>query len=116
MRIRFTETVVYETEGPGKGPVYSAGSVHDFTDDFAGRWLRRRVAVVEPPVTSELPEPPAVPADTAADGMPSDPSVVAMEAGPIAEAASEGGRKTSRGSRRPAPLATIDHDNTGTRQ
>lgn len=48
MRIRFTETVVYETEGPGKGPVYSAGSVHDFTDDFAGRWLRRRVAVVEP--------------------------------------------------------------------
>lgn len=116
MRIRFTETVVYETEGPGKGPVYAAGSVHDFTDDFAGRWLRRRVAVVEPLVTSELPVPPLVPADTAANGMSSDPSVVAMEARPIAEAASEGGRKISRVARTHARQATIDHDNADARQ
>lgn len=63
MRIRFTETVVYETEGPGKGPVYSAGTVHDFSDDFAGRWLRRKVAVVElgaapaPPAAAPEPRP-----------------------------------------------------------
>lgn len=58
MRIRFTETVVYETEGPGKGPVYEAGSVHEVSDDFAGRWLRRKVAVIEPdPPAPEQPAP-----------------------------------------------------------
>lgn len=44
-RIRFTQDAIYETEGYQKGPRFEEGSVHDFEDDFANRWLRRNVAV-----------------------------------------------------------------------
>lgn len=44
-RIRFTETVQFESEGRHKGPTYKEGSTHDFEDGFADRWLRREVAV-----------------------------------------------------------------------
>jgi hypothetical protein len=47
MRIRFTRDAIYETEGPGKGPRYSAGEVYDLPDNLAKRWLRREVAVVD---------------------------------------------------------------------
>jgi hypothetical protein len=46
MRIRFTHDAIYETEGPGKGPRFAAGEVHDFTVNFANRWLRRGLAVL----------------------------------------------------------------------
>lgn len=45
MRIRFTEGVIHETEGRGRGPRYGAGEVYDLDDDQARRWLRRGVAV-----------------------------------------------------------------------
>lgn len=44
-RIRFTETVIYETEGYQKGPTFKEGTTHDFEDGFADRWLRRNKAV-----------------------------------------------------------------------
>jgi len=43
-RVRFLRDEIYESEGRKKGPVYKAGSVHDFEDDFADRWLRRNAA------------------------------------------------------------------------
>lgn len=55
MRIRFLERVQYESEGRGLGPVYEAGSVHDFEPDFANRWLRRGVAAE---VSKDEEEPP----------------------------------------------------------
>lgn len=45
MRIRFTARQVYETGGPGLGPVFEPGEVVDLRDDLARRWLRRGVAV-----------------------------------------------------------------------
>lgn len=44
MKIRFTQDVIYETEGVGKGPRFPKGSEHDLREDLARRWLRRRVA------------------------------------------------------------------------
>lgn len=43
--IKFLERVVYETEGPNKGPVFEEGSRHTLDDDKADRWIRRGVAV-----------------------------------------------------------------------
>lgn len=48
MRIRFLATVRYETEGPGKGPVYEAGSEHELRDDLAMRWVNRGKAELVP--------------------------------------------------------------------
>lgn len=45
MRIKFTKDAIYETEGYRKGPTYKAGETHDFSEDFAQRWIRRGVAV-----------------------------------------------------------------------
>jgi hypothetical protein len=45
MQIKFNQTVQYESEGRNKGPVYAKDSVHDFTAEFAQRWLQRGVAV-----------------------------------------------------------------------
>ena len=42
--IRFLQTEQYESEGRNAGPVYIAGDVHEFEDDFADRWIRRGVA------------------------------------------------------------------------
>lgn len=50
MRVRFTARAVYETAGRGKGPVFEAGSEHEFRDDIARRWIRRGVAVEAAPV------------------------------------------------------------------
>ncbi len=46
-RIRFTADAVYETEGPGKGPRFEAGSSHEMRDDLAQRWINRGLAVEE---------------------------------------------------------------------
>lgn len=46
MRVKFTKTVQYETGGRNQGPVYESGSEHDFTEDFANRWIRRGAAVL----------------------------------------------------------------------
>lgn len=57
MRITFTETVIYETEGPGKGPTYKSGETHDFREDIAHRWLRRDVAVLAKPEAAPVSAP-----------------------------------------------------------
>lgn len=41
MRVRFLATVIYETEGPGKGPTFEKDSIHDLREDIARRWLTR---------------------------------------------------------------------------
>ena len=38
-RVRFTRTVQYESEGRGRGPIYEAGSEHEFEPAFAERLL-----------------------------------------------------------------------------
>lgn len=45
MRVKFTETFQYETEGRGQGPTFEAGEVKDFRDDIAHRFIARNVAV-----------------------------------------------------------------------
>lgn len=40
-RIKFNRTELYESEGRNLGPTYHEGSVHEFEDAFADRWLRR---------------------------------------------------------------------------
>jgi len=45
MRVKFLRDELFESEGRNQGPLYKAGEVHDFTDEFAGRWLRRGAAV-----------------------------------------------------------------------
>lgn len=52
MRVKFTRTVQYENVGRNQGPVYELGSEHDFTDDFAQRWIRRGAAVAITHATS----------------------------------------------------------------
>lgn len=44
-RIQFTRTELYESGGRGKGPTFKEGSIHEFEDNFADRWLRRGVAI-----------------------------------------------------------------------
>jgi hypothetical protein len=44
MRVRFLEDTIFETEGFRKGPRFEAGSVHEFSDDAAERWIRRGLA------------------------------------------------------------------------
>jgi hypothetical protein len=70
-RIKFTQTVQYESEGRGKGPIFEEGSIHDLEDNFADRWLRRGVAelVVAAKTTTpqaKTPEGPAVTSGVAA--------------------------------------------------
>ena len=43
--IKFLERQIYETEGPGKGPVFEEGKSYTLDHDKADRWLRRGVAV-----------------------------------------------------------------------
>jgi hypothetical protein len=74
MRIRFTTRAVYETDGPGKGPVYEAGSEHEMRDDLARRWINRGVAMEVPaPAVRHPTRPgraPALPAVAPADPLP----------------------------------------------
>jgi outer membrane biosynthesis protein TonB len=66
MRVRFLVRAVYDTNGPGKGPVYEKGTVHDLRPDEAERWFRRGMAVEAPPEPPEPPpEPTAAPEPTA---------------------------------------------------
>lgn len=76
MRVRFLVRTVYDTNGPGKGPVYEKDSVHDLRPDEAERWFRRSKAVPEPdpaPVPDLAPE-------VAADPEPAPKSDEAPEA------------------------------------
>ena len=59
-RIRFTRDALYEVEGYQKGVTYKDGSVHDFEDHFADRWLRRDAAV-EVNTREPMPEDPPAP-------------------------------------------------------
>lgn len=43
--IKFLSRQVYETEGPGKGPVFEEGASYKLDDDKADRWIRRGKAV-----------------------------------------------------------------------
>lgn len=66
--IEFTETVQFENEGRGRGPVFAKGERHHVEDAFAERWLRRGVAklVDEPsPKTKPKEEPPPEPKQVA---------------------------------------------------
>lgn len=49
MKITFTKTVQLESEGRNKGPIFKAGSTHDFTEASALRWVRRGVAETHVP-------------------------------------------------------------------
>lgn len=64
MRIRFTKDAIYETEGPGRGPRFAAGEVHDLREDLAHRWINRGLAVAEPEPepAAEVASPPPPPA------------------------------------------------------
>lgn len=44
-KVKFTETVIHETEGYKKGPKFEEGKVYDLPEDQAERWLRRKLAV-----------------------------------------------------------------------
>jgi hypothetical protein len=49
VEVRFLKTVVYETDGPKKGPVFQEGHTYKFSEEFAQRWIRRGAAeLVEP--------------------------------------------------------------------
>ena len=48
MRVRFLESVIYETEGLGKGVTYDKDSLHDLREDIAQRWIRRGKAELVP--------------------------------------------------------------------
>lgn len=105
-RIRFVETVIYETEGYQKGPQYKEGSVHDFEDHFADRWLRRNKAVevntreplaedapvepipaADPPVVEPVAEPVAAKPETKAEEAPKVEEKPKAEAKPVEKAA-----------------------------
>lgn len=45
MRLRFTETVTWETRGRNDGPEFKKDTEHDMDEALAQRWLRRGVAV-----------------------------------------------------------------------
>ncbi len=72
MRVRFLKDAVYETEAPGKGPRFEAGSEHDMRDDLARRWINRGLAVevaaapavAEPRRPARAPKPAAPVAET----------------------------------------------------
>jgi hypothetical protein len=66
VRIRFLTRTVYDTNGPGLGPVYAAGEVAEVTLDVAERWLRRGKAEVVVDEPAPAPEPPAPPVEEAA--------------------------------------------------
>lgn len=53
MRVRFVADAIYETEGPGRGPLFRSGETHELRDDLAARWIRRKVAV---PATDARPD------------------------------------------------------------
>ena len=63
MRVRFLQRTVYDTNGPGKGPIYEKDSVHEISADEAERWFRRGAAVEVAPepvaevVAAPVPEP-----------------------------------------------------------
>lgn len=44
VRVRFVADAIYETEGPGRGPLFREGDVHDLRPDQARRWIRRGLA------------------------------------------------------------------------
>lgn len=102
MRIKFLRRTVYDTNGPGLGPVYEAGEVYDVRPDEADRWFRRGAAVEappppQPPPPEAPPEPqsdaPASEADAAAGGVPA-PETQPEPLPPI-----RAGRPTSRATR-----------------
>ena len=71
MKIQFTEAVVYETEGPRKGPSYSKDEVLECSEAFAQRWLRRGVAVeYVAPVVAQVAENKAADTPTRPDTTP----------------------------------------------
>lgn len=76
MRITFTQTVQYETGGRNQGPIFEEGSTHDFSDDFARRWLRRNVAVVtkDEPVAAPVKTPSLPEGGGSRDLVPDEPA------------------------------------------
>lgn len=93
MKIRFIRTVQAETEGRHKGPVYKAGSEHDFPLASAERWLRRGVAVEVTASARVKPERPMMGAKPAAEAAP--PKADA-DAEPAPAAAPKRGRKAKK--------------------
>lgn len=76
VKVRFVRTVTYEKDGPHQGPVYSAGSEHEFDAAFADRWIRRGAAVrVETPAAKPAPtSEPAKPAQAEASAKDDSPA------------------------------------------
>ena len=92
MRIRFTQDVIFETEGRRLGPRFEAGSVHDLRDDHARRWLRREVAVPDAAEAS-----PTTVADIAGPEQVATSNQIPVEAG------ANGGSAVRRRSTAPDP-------------
>jgi formylmethanofuran dehydrogenase subunit A len=44
VRIKFTEHTIFETEGPGRGPVFEVGRYYTMREDQAQKWIKREVA------------------------------------------------------------------------
>lgn len=61
VRVRFLVRAVYDRLGPGKGPVYEAGSVHELDAHEAERWFRRHMAEPAPVEAPPAPKPRARP-------------------------------------------------------
>jgi hypothetical protein len=53
MLIEFLWDVIYETEGPGRGPKFAKGEVVEFPDHIGERWTKRghRHVDYKPPFT-----------------------------------------------------------------
>lgn len=67
MRVKFLRRTVYDTNGPGLGPIYAEGSIHDLRADEAERWLRRGAVVEAPAEPEPTPEPVVEPAPALAE-------------------------------------------------
>lgn len=86
--ITFTQTVQYETGGPGKGPIYNAGESHCFREDIAERWIRRNVAF------------------RGRGAAPEGPKMGAAEARPVEDIDKQADLSA-------AQIAALDHDHDG---
>jgi hypothetical protein len=57
MRVKFNRDSKYPQSNPADCREYKAGETYDLTDDHAGRWIRRGVAVEVVPEPATEPEP-----------------------------------------------------------
>lgn len=59
-KVTFTQTSIYETEGPKKGPRFEEGKTYELREDIADRWIKRNLAVTAEDGAKVSPMPGAV--------------------------------------------------------